>query len=190
MTDTDHSNEDIQKSLESFTMHFDAFISDQFSEMRHCSFFDPVPDDVLAKLVNVTHMITFKSGDKIITEGDVMRSFYVILFGSVTVYVKKKKVGTILAGDCMGEGAFFAQQAQTRLASVVADGEVILLEISKISIDAIEEGVQKYLNKALLIALFKKLQLANGKINQLTSDYEHLLYSLPEGFSMMDYDLK
>ncbi len=177
MTDTD---EEILKSLESFTQHYEAFISDQFSEMRACSFFDPVPDEELDRLVAFSRMATFKAGDRIISEGDVMRSFYVILFGSVTVYVKNRQVGKIGSGDCMGEGAFFAQKATSRLASVVADDEVILLEIPRSGIDQIDEGVQKYLNKALLLAMFKKLRLANDKINRLMGNYEHLYYSMPE----------
>lgn len=190
MTDTDKSNAEIQRSLDSFTRHFAAFISDQYSEMRNCSFFNPVPNESLEKLVKVAHMLTFKAGDKIITEDDAMRSFYVILFGSATVYVKKKKVGTIIGGECMGEGAFFARDNQTRLASVVADGELILLEITKNNIDVIDGETQKYLNKALLLAMFNKLQAANKKINELSCENERLHHARPVELSLTNYDFK
>jgi CRP-like cAMP-binding protein len=177
MTEADKSNVEIQESLENFIQHFAAFTSDQYREMRSCSFFSAVPDESLAKLVKVSSIITFRTGASIITEGDVMKSFYVILFGSATVYVKNKKVGRILSGECLGEGTFFAQDAKKRSASVVADSELILLEISKDNIDLIDDVTQKYLNKALLIAMFKKLQDANNKINDLTSENELLNHS-------------
>lgn len=187
MTDTDA---EIQQHLDTFTQHCAAFISDQFSEMRSCSFFSVVPDEPLASLAKVSDMITFKAGDKIITEGDAVKSFYVMLFGSATVYVRKKKVGGILAGECMGEGAFFAQETPTRLASVVADSEVILLEINKKGIDSIDETTQKYLNKALLLAMFKKLQAANNKINKLTCENEKLNHAQPIELNLLGVDSK
>lgn len=187
---TDTINAEIQKSLDNFTRHFAAFISDQYSEMRNCSFFAAVPDEALARLVNVSNMITFKAGDRIITEGDAMSSFYVILFGSAAVYVKKKKVATIIGGECMGEATFFARETQTRSASVVADGEVILLEITKNKIDAIDEATQKYLNKALLLAMFKKLQAANNKINELTCENERLNHAHLIELNMLKNEFK
>lgn len=171
MADTDNINAEIQQSLENFTRHFDAFISDQFSEMRSCAFFDAVPDEFLSNLVNVTNMLAFDAGETIISENDAMGSFYVVLFGTASVYVKQKKVGNIFRGECIGEGAFFAKH-QKRSASVKADGKVIVLEITKRNIDAIDRETQKYLNKALLQAMFNKLQAANGKIVSLMTARE------------------
>ena len=171
MADTDNINAEIQQSLENFTRHFEAFISNQFNEMRSCGFFDAVPDEFLANLVNVTNMITFDAGDTIISENDAMGSFYVVLFGSASVYVKQKKVGNILRGECIGEGAFFAKH-QKRSASVKADGKVIVLEITKQNIDAIDRETQKHLNKALLQAMINKLQAANATIVSLMAKRE------------------
>ena len=179
MTDTDNINNEIQQSLKNFTEHLSAFSSDQFSEMRKCSFFDAVPDELLANLVKVTNLITFKAGDKIIIENDSIRFFYVILFGTATVYVQQKEVGNILSGECFGEGAFFSKETQARSASVVADNEVIALEMDKSNMDAIDAETQKYLNKALLLAIFKKLHAANIKINALTCENELLNHAHP-----------
>jgi hypothetical protein len=45
--------------------------------------------------------------------------------------------------------------------------------------DAIDAETQKYLNKALLLAMFKKLQAANRKINALTCENELLNHANP-----------
>lgn len=187
---TDNENDEIQKNLDSFTRHFAGFTSDRYSEMRHCSFFDPVPDEFLIKLADVTHMITCKAGDTIISEGDVMRSFYVILFGSAAVFVKKQKVGAIISGECLGEGAFFAQDNQMRSATVAADGELILLEMTQNDIDRIDGLTRLYLNKALLLAMFKKLQVANNKIKALSSENEWLRQAQSVPSNLISYDVK
>lgn len=187
---TDAENDDIRKNLDNFTLHFAGFSSDRYSEMRNCSFFDPVPDELLAKLAEVTQMITFKAGESIITEGDVMRSFYVILFGSAAVFVKSRKVGTLISGECLGEGAFFAQENQMRSATVAAEGELILLEITQNDIDRMEGLTRLYLNKALLLAMFKKLQAANNKIKALSSENERLRQAQSDTLNLISYDLE
>ena len=182
MTDTD--NDEIRKSLDSFTRHFAGCSQERYSEMRSSSFFDPVPDEYLIKLAEVTHMLTCKAGDNIITEGDVMRSFYVVLFGSASVFVKNQKVAALISGDCLGEGAFFAQENKMRSATVAADGELILLEITQDNIDSMDGLTRLYLNKALLLAMFKKLKSANNRIKALSRENEQLkqskLYSLSD----------
>lgn len=175
MDELDSINDDIAASLESFTKRFADYSSHQFNEMRKCSFFDSIPDDWLNKLVKVSKIITFKEGQVMTKEGDVMTSFYVIMFGTASVSVKGKKVGNIFSGECLGEGAFFSKDIQKRLATVTADCEVIALEITKADMNEIDKETQMYVNKALLLAMFKKLQAANAKINTLTRENEQLL---------------
>ncbi len=175
MSESDSINEDILASLESFTKRFANYSSHQFDEMRKCSFFDAIPDEWLARLVKLSNIITFKASEVITKENDVMTSFYVIMFGTATVSVKGKKVGSIFSGECIGEGAFFSQDIQRRLATVTADGEVIALEITKSDMNEIDKETQMYMNKALLLAMFKKLQAANARINALAKENEQLL---------------
>jgi len=183
-------NEQIRESLDSFTRHFAGCTSDRYSEMRNCSFFDPVPDEVLSKLADVGHILSCKAGDNIITEGDVMRSFYVVLFGSATVFVMKQKVGALIRGECLCEGAFFAQDNQMSSATVAADGELILLEMTQDDIDRIDVLTRLYLNKALLLAMFRKLQAANNKIKSLSRENEQLRQSQPDALNLLIHDIK
>jgi CRP-like cAMP-binding protein len=100
-------------------------------------------------------------------EGEDMNAFYVILFGTATAYYNKKIVGTIRSGECIGEGMFFANENISRSATVIADVQVIAAEIKNNGIDCLSGESMAYLDKALLIALFKKLQGANRKIEEL-----------------------
>jgi hypothetical protein len=62
---------------------------------------------------------------------------------------------------------FFANENLSRSATVVADGQVIAAEIKPIGIERLRSDCKTYLDKALLLALFKKLQGANRKIDEL-----------------------
>lgn len=157
----------IQASLASFTKRLDEVSSDRVHELRKCSFFDPVPSEWLKPISEQTEIRTFSAGDCITTEGDDMDAFYVILFGTATVYYNKKVVGTIRSGECIGEGMFFANENISRSATVVADGQLIAAEIRQTGIDRLHGDAKAYMDKALLLALFKKLQGANRKIEEL-----------------------
>lgn len=157
----------IQASLASFTKRLDEVATDRFHELRKCSFFDPIPSEALMPIAEKTEVRTFAAGDSITAEGDDMDVFYVILFGSATVYYNKKVVGTIRSGECIGEGVFFANENISRSATVIADNEVIAAEIKRSSVDLLKLDSMAYMDKALLLALFKKLQGANRKIEEL-----------------------
>lgn len=157
----------IQASLASFTKRLDEVSTDRSHELRKCSFFDPIPSEWLTPVSEQAQIRTFATGDRLTSEGDDMNTFYVILFGTATAYYNKKLVGTIRSGECIGEGMFFANENMSRSATVVADGQVIAAEINKDGVDRLRGDAKAYLDKALLLALFKKLQGANRKIEEL-----------------------
>ena len=161
------NDDDILASLSSFTKSLDEITSVQFEEMRKCSFFDPIPSTSLKEIAKDADLITFTAGKHITNEGEPMNAFHVILFGTATAYSHNVEVGTIRAGECIGEGTFFGHENLTRSATVIADGEVSALEIRKTVVDTMEGETRIHMDKALLLALFKKLQAANRKIESL-----------------------
>lgn len=164
----------IEASLASFTKLFDDDAANRFNELRKCSFFNPIPTDWLKLISEQAEISTFQAGDFLTTEGDGMNAFYVILFGSTTVYCNHKAVGTIVSGECVGEGTFFDNGHIARSATVVADGQVIAAQIDKLGIDRLQSEAKAYMDKALLLALFQKLQGANRKIQSLSDRIEQL----------------
>lgn len=164
--------DDIQASLASFTRDFDQGASECFAELRRSSFFDPIPSEWLMPIAEFAKIKSYAAGESITKEGASLSSFYVMLFGTTTVYVHDKIVGTIVGGECIGEGTFFANANILRTASVVADEPVSVAEIDQPGIAALlaDDKLMAYMNKALLIALFKKLQGANRRILDLTAE--------------------
>ncbi len=143
-----------------------------FAELRRSSFFERLPDEWLLPIAERVNLKTFAAGESVTEDGDSLSSFYVMLSGSTTVYIHDKVVGTIVGGECIGEGVFFAKTNILRTATVEADGEVVVAEINKENIASLlaDEKLMAYMNKALLLALFKKLQGANRRIQDLTLD--------------------
>ncbi|HLP99038.1 MAG TPA: cyclic nucleotide-binding domain-containing protein [Sideroxyarcus sp.] len=157
----------IQASLANFTKRLDEVSTNRFNEMRKCSFFDPIPSEWLTPVAQIAEIKTFAAGDQITAEGDEMDTFYMIMFGTATAYYNHKVVGTIRSGECIGEAMFFANENLSRSATVIADNEVITTVIKKDRINELHGDAKTYLDKALLLALFKKLQSANRKIEEL-----------------------
>ena len=160
----------IEASLANFTKRLDDDATERLREMRKCSFFDPVPGEWLKLISEQAEIRKFTANDCLTSEGDDSNTFYVVLFGTATVYCDKKIVGKIVSGECIGEGTFFASGSIARSATVVADGELIVAEIDKTGIARLQSNatVKSYMDKALLLALFKKLQGANRKIQELS----------------------
>lgn len=141
----------------------------RFQAMRNCSFFGPVPDDWLRRMSDLAQVRTFRSDVSVTSQDEAMSAFYVILYGSAEAFRNGKVVGTIATGDCFGEGIFFADGALTTSATVIADDKFIAAEFSKAVVAQLLSDPQAMasMNKALLLALFKKLRAANQKIESL-----------------------
>lgn len=137
--------------------------------LRECSFFGPVPDEWLQRLSGIAQVRTFHSDVSITSQDEEMKAFYVILYGSAEAFRNGKVVGTIETGDCFGEGIFFADGSMATSATVIADDRLIAAEFSKSVVEEMlaDPHAMVSMNKALLLALFKKLKAANQKIERL-----------------------
>ncbi len=143
--------------------------SARLDALRRCSFFEPVPDDWLQRMSEMARIKTFRSDVCVTSQDDEMKAFYVILYGSAEAFRNGKLVGTIETGDCFGEGIFFADGTITTSATVIADDKFIAAEFSKTVVEEMHSDPHAMvsMNKALLLALFKKLRAANQKIERL-----------------------
>jgi CRP-like cAMP-binding protein len=143
--------------------------SARYRALRKCSFFQPVPDEWLQRISQMAQIRTFHSDVCITTQNDEMKAFYVILYGAAEAFRNGKVVGTIATGDCFGEGIFFTDGTVTTSATVIADDKIVAAEFSKVVIGALQCDAQAMvsMDKALLLALFKKLKGANEKIERL-----------------------
>ena len=143
--------------------------STRFDALRNCSFFQPVSNEWLQRISEMAQIKTFHSDVSITSQDDDMKAFYVILYGAAEAFRNGKLVGAIETGDCFGEGIFFTDGTITTSATVIADDKIIAAEFSKTVIEALHSDPHAMvsMDKALLLALFKKLKGANQKIEKL-----------------------
>lgn len=141
----------------------------RYKALRGCSFFEPVPDEWLLRLSELAKIHTFYSDVRLASQDEDMQAFYVILHGSAEAFRNGKVVGIIDTGECFGEGIFFANANITTSATVIADYKIIAAEFSKAVVEDLraDPDAMVSMDKALLLALFKKLQHANQKIEKL-----------------------
>jgi CRP-like cAMP-binding protein len=161
--------ETIEDPFASYASQLTGDATARLAALRGCTFFQPVPDDWLQRIAPMAQVKTFTSEVCITTQDEEMKAFYVILYGAAEAYRNGKVVGTIETGDCFGEAIFFGDGTLTTSATVIADDKIIAAEFSKDAIDALRADPQAMvsMDKALLLALFKKLKGANEKIERL-----------------------
>jgi CRP-like cAMP-binding protein len=141
----------------------------RLAALRESSFFQPVPGECMQRIAQMAQVRTFHSDVSIMSQDEETSAFYVILYGQAEAYRNGKRVGTIDTGDCFGEGIFFTDGTLAASATVIADDKIVAAEFSKAAIDALraDPQVMATLDKALLLALFKKLKGANQTIERL-----------------------
>jgi CRP/FNR family transcriptional regulator, cyclic AMP receptor protein len=100
----------------------------------------------------------------IIKEGEVDKSFFIILKGVVRVVKSIPREVTITklkAGAVFGEIAFVAKRPRTT--SVLADGDVIVMQIQTKDIDALSQTIPNKLKDKLIEILANRLESMNDR---------------------------
>ena len=124
--------------------------------------FDDLPHEAFLELVNRLSFKRRAPGELIIKEGELGRSFFVIVQGKVRVF-KTRADGVEVGLARLGEGAFFGEMAllsgAPRTANVVAEEETELLEISD---QMLREIVQHYPSVAQSLKNFYRQRLVNN----------------------------
>jgi CRP-like cAMP-binding protein len=124
--------------------------------------FDDLPHEAFLELVNRLSFKRRAPGELIIKEGELGRSFFVIVQGRVRVF-KTRADGVEVGLARLGEGAFFGEMAllsgAPRTANVVAEEETELLEISD---QMLREIVQHYPSVAQSLKNFYRQRLVNN----------------------------
>ncbi len=85
-------------------------------------FFADLPEDVLAAVAGAASELEIDSGQTLTAEGHIGHSLFAIESGTADVVIEGAKVGTIEAGDVIGEIAVFASPPDPYAPPEVAEG--------------------------------------------------------------------
>ena len=86
--------------------------------MKDLRFFADFSEPEIWEVINASSWQSFEPRTRIIVEGEIDNSFYVIVSGDVTVRKGGRDVDTLQSGDCFGEMGFIARTERT--ASIIA----------------------------------------------------------------------
>lgn len=162
-----------------FAAHAKRLIDDptaRYEALRGCQFFAPVADAGLQRIASLARIQVFNSDVCLTAQDEEAKAFYVILMGAAEAFHNGKRVGTIDTGECFGEGIFFADGSVASSATVIADYRIIAAEFDQSAVVQLraDSVLMVSMDKALLLALFRKLQRANRQIEQLMLAQERM----------------
>eukprot|EP00931_Biecheleriopsis_adriatica_P005047 TRINITY_DN106610_c0_g1_i1.p1 TRINITY_DN106610_c0_g1~~TRINITY_DN106610_c0_g1_i1.p1 ORF type:complete len:829 (+),score=157.64 TRINITY_DN106610_c0_g1_i1:27-2513(+) len=101
--------------------------------VKNCKLFENMTDEQVAKIAGAFQRQLFKSGDKIVVQGEEGHSFYLLEAGeckaSITTAAGTQEVKEYAAGDLFGEKALL--ENAPRVATVTAMTDVVTLVLSR-----------------------------------------------------------
>ncbi len=123
--------------------------------VHNVRFFKEFTQEQVKEVLEASNIIKVPEGKVIITEGDVDDSFFIILNGSAGVYSNSERIALIGKGECFGEMAYLSGEA--RVATVRAETECILMQISPTLLVKASEEMQLRFLKSFGVTLIERL---------------------------------
>ena len=91
--------------------------------------FRPLNDREILRVLQVTEVIPFRNGERVISEGEKGEELFIVLSGQVKVMRGEAQLATLAPGDHFGEMALV--RSQPRSADVVSDGNSELMVVRR-----------------------------------------------------------
>ncbi|KJR43904.1 serine/threonine protein kinase with PASTA sensor(s) [Candidatus Magnetoovum chiemensis] len=129
--------------------------NDKFLALKKHYFFTDFTDKEIWEVLNASTWYEYSSGKEIVKEGEYDDSFYVIIKGSVTVKKKGKVVDRLKESSYFGELSYIT--GSKRMATIVADSDAILLNVSSSLLSKSSPSCQLRFNKIFLKTLVERL---------------------------------
>ena len=132
-----------------------------------------------------------QAGTTLITEGQPLDALYIVLDGTLSVFVSalgNKEIGTIISGEVLGEMSFVDGRLPS--ASVTAIEECLILSISRrLLTEKLEQDVLFSLRFYRAITKFLSSRL-RGTVQRLGEDTDYLVYQESEDERPISQQLK
>ncbi|MBU2497580.1 MAG: protein kinase [Proteobacteria bacterium] len=124
-------------------------------------FFENFEKKQVKEILNASNILKVREGEVVVAEGEIDDSFFIILSGKAAVLKNKKTIALIGRGECFGEMAYLS--GQSRVATVAAETDCVLLKISATLLDKSSESMQLLFMRNFALTLLHRL---SKKINE------------------------
>ena len=88
---------------------------------------DGLTDDEVARCLDRSHIVAFRSGDVVVKEGGSARNVFVVLDGELSVTRDGDVVGALQPGDVLGEMAYLLEGRRGADVTATTDGRILSL---------------------------------------------------------------
>ena len=129
----------------------------RFHLLRELSFFRDFNEVELWQALRITRWASLPKGKVLVQEGDIGRSFFVIVKGSAMVFKDKKLLGMFNEGDSFGEMVCVEEKPVARTGTVVAESDMVVVKIRKDSLLQAPDSLQLRFSRVLLRILASRL---------------------------------
>ncbi len=130
-------------------------IRDVSEYVHNLRFFQDFPQNEVDEIVELSQILKIKAGSRIITEGEIDDTFYILMSGRASVKKSSNEIAHIEAGECIGEMALIG--GQKRIADVIADTDCILLKIGASLLDEASDALKHLFFRTFAIMLVQRL---------------------------------
>ncbi|MCM1983174.1 serine/threonine-protein kinase [Lyngbya confervoides] len=129
----------------------------KFKAIQDLSFFQNFDEILIWEVLRITTWHQYPQGTRIIREGDIGDSFFIITQGEVEVLRGDRLLTQLRAGDCFGEMLYFQDTSAVRTTSVCVKSDTTVIEIQANRLNRSSDACQVEFNKAFLKILDKKI---------------------------------
>lgn len=129
----------------------------KFKILQSLQFFQTFDEIQLWEVLRFSRWRELTQGQKIIQEGEVGESFFILAAGQVEVTRGPVKLATLKQGDCFGEMLYFNSTSIVRNTSVTVSEDSQVIEIKATTLTQASDVCQVQFNKAYLKILDAKL---------------------------------
>jgi serine/threonine protein kinase len=136
--------------------------AEKFNALRELAFFEDFTDTEMWELINAASWHRVAAGQQIIFEGELDKSFYVVVNGTVSVSRSGRYIDSLVAGDCFGEMGFISGERRT--ATIRAVDDCTLLKVPAPMIERASLNCQLRFHKLFLHTLIDRLSRATARI--------------------------
>ena len=129
---------------------------EHFGMLRKLSFFHEFSSAEIWEILRAGSWHHYAPGEEIVKEGSIDDRFYVIVSGRCGVRRNAIRVGGLETGSCFGEASYV--RGARRQASITAETEVTILQVSSTLLEQASTACQLRFNKVFLRSLISRLQ--------------------------------
>ena len=147
--------------------------TEKFETLSSLGFFRNFSEVELWEVLRISEWRKVKQNERIISDGDTGRTFYILANGTVKVLKQGRLLSLLHKGDCFGEMAHLSEHEFTRSTDVVAKSDATLIEISPEVLEKASAGCRSQFEHSFLRMLVKRLAVANTRVSYLLNDQEN-----------------